>query len=195
MSLLTVNQLQAQDAATNIITLSPGDSVYSPGSVVQVVETYITTPTAVSVPANVAGYTSIPDLSASITPKKLGSRIFVQVRWLGEWSGQTQNWDSMFGVSRNGVSIGENPGSTTAGSSRGIAPSLLTYYADDGNSTLEVCHFTVLDSPNSAALLTYQVFVNASAARTLFTNRVVNGAAGSNFEYGSSSITLWEIAQ
>lgn len=195
MSRLVVGQLQAADPVTNLIGVAPGDTVYSPGSVVQVVNTTIYTPTAVSVPANATAYTSVPDLVCSITPKSASSKVLVAVRWFGEFSVVNTTWDSMFGVRRNGVSIGENPGSATAGSSRGINTPVLAYYAADGNSTPEMCVFDYLDSPASTSALTYQVFVNAVYASTMYTNRVVNSGVSGIYEYGSSTITLWEIAQ
>lgn len=195
MSRLVVGQLQAANPTTNLISVASGDTVYSPGSVVQMVNTTIYTPTAVSIPNNATAYTSVPDLVCSITPKSANSKVLVAVRWFGEFSVVNTTWDSMFGVRRNGASIGENPGSATAGSSRGINTPVLSYYAADGNSTPEMCVFDYLDSPASISALTYQVFINAVYASTMYTNRVVNAAAGGIYEYGSSSITLWEIAQ
>lgn len=194
MSRLVVGQLQAADPSTNLIGVASGDTVYSPGSVVQVVNTTIYTPTAVSVPANATAYTSVPDLVCSITPKSASSKVYIIVRWFGEFSVTNTTWDSMFGLRRNGVSIGENPGSASAGSSRGINTPVLSYYSNDANSTPEICVFDYLDSPASTSALSYQVFINAVYASTMYTNRTV-GSSSSVYEFGSSSITLWEIAQ
>ena len=192
MSNLTVNQLTASSAVTNLISVAAGDTVYSPGSVVQVVNTTIYTPTAVSIPANYQANTNIPDFFAVITPKKNTSKVYVQVRWFGEWSIQTTNWDSMFGLKRNGTPVGVNPSSQTGAS--GITQSALGYYSNDGNSTPEMMYFDFWDSPNTTSALTYQVYANAIALTTLFTNRTVSAGATS-YEYGSSTVTLWEIAQ
>jgi hypothetical protein len=86
MSNLTVGRLSASDPITNRIDVAPGDTVYSPGSVVQMVNNTIYTPTAVAIPNNAVANTNIPDFLASITPKKSTSRIYVQVRWFGELS-------------------------------------------------------------------------------------------------------------
>jgi hypothetical protein len=192
MSNLTVNQLTATDPTTNLINVAAGDTVYSPGSVVQVVNTTIYTPTAVAVPADRNVYTNVPDLVASIVPKKSTSRIYIMVRWFGEFSIVNTTWDSMFGIKRNGTAIGLNP--TDAGGSRGITSAGLNYYAADGNSTPEICMFDYLDSPSTASAITYQVYLSSTYASTMYTNRTV--VTGFTYaEAGSSSITLWEIAQ
>jgi hypothetical protein len=189
MSNLTVGQLSSNDPITNLITVASGDTVYSPGSVVQMVNTTIYTPTAVSVPANAVSNTNIPDFLVSITPKKSTSRIYVQVRWFGEINAQTTNWDTMFGLKRDGTPVGVNPNAT--GGSRGISMAALSYYLNDANSTPEMMFFDFYDSPNTTSAVTYQVYANTTTANTLFTNRTVGGGG----EFGSSSITLWEIAQ
>jgi hypothetical protein len=192
MSNLTVGQLSSNDPTTNLITVASGDTVYSPGSVVQMVNTTIYTPTSVSVPNNATSNTDIPDFLAAITPKKDTSRIYVQVRWFGELNPQTQNWNTMFGLKRNGVAVGVNPAATSGSAAYGISMAALGYYASDAASTPEMLYFDFYDSPNTTGATTYQVYVNTTgAALTLFTNRTV-AVAG---EYGSSSITLWEIAQ
>jgi hypothetical protein len=193
MSNLTVNQLTASSAVTNLISVASGDTVYSVGSVVQVVNTTLYTPTAVAIPAAAATNTNIPDFFATITPKKNTSRVYVQVRWFGEISPQTSNWDTMFGLKRNGTAVGVNP--NTAGAATGISMAALAYYANDASSTPEMCSFDFWDSPNTTSALTYQVYANSlPATATIVTNRTVT-AGGSQFEYGSSTITLWEIAQ
>jgi hypothetical protein len=193
MSNLTVGQLSSNDPITNLITVASGDTVYSPGSVVQVVNTTIYTPTATTIPNNAVAYTSVPDLVCSITPKSASSRIYIIVRWFGEFSATNVTWDSMFGIRRNGVSIGENP-NAPAGTPRGIFMASLSYYSNDADSTPETCVFDYIDSPASSSTLTYQVFLNSVFAGTMFTNRAVSAAGGVR-EFGSSSITLWEIAQ
>jgi hypothetical protein len=190
MSNLTVGRLSASDPITNRIDVAPGDTVYSPGSVVQVVRTFISTPTSVSVPANRTA-TNIPDLVCSITPKKASSQIYITARWFGEFSPQAATYDTMWSLRRNGVSVFDP---TTGGGAGGITMAALSYWLSDANSTPETVMFDFLDSPNTTSPVTYQVYVTATGASTLFTNRTV-AAGAANFEYGSSSITLWEIAQ
>ena len=193
MSNLTVNQLTASDPATNLITMASGDTMYSLGSVVQVVNTTLYTPTAVTLPAAAATNTSIPDFFAVITPKKATSRILVQVRWFGELNPQTANWDTMFGLKRNGTAVGVNP--NTAGGATGISMASLSYYLADAASTPEMMFFDFYDSTGVTSALTYQVYANCtSTTPTIYTNRTVT-ASSASYEYGSSTITLWEIAQ
>ena len=193
MSRLVVGQLQAASPTTNLISVASGDTVYSPGSVVQMVNTTIYTPTAVAIPNNATANTNIPDLLCSITPKSASSRVYVQVRWFGELSPQTANWDTMFGLKRNGTAVGVNP--STAGGATGISMAALGYYASDANSTPEMMFFDFYDSPATTSAVTYQVYANNTGSTpTIFTNRTVTASAAS-YEYGSSTITLWEIAQ
>jgi hypothetical protein len=193
MSNLTVNQLTASSGVTNLISVATGDTVYSVGSVVQVVNTTIYTPTAVTLPAATAANTNIPDFFATITPKKNTSRIYVQVRWYGEINPQSVNWDTMFGLKRNGTAVGVNP--TQGGGATGISMAAISYYANDSATTPEICNFDFWDTPNTTSALTYQVYANCVVSTpTIFTNRTIS-ASGTSTEFGSSTITLWEIAQ
>jgi len=189
MSRLVVGQLQASDPVTNLISVAAGDTVYSPGSVVQVVNTTLYTPTSVGL-NGASNFVNIPSFAATITPKSASSRIYVTARWFGESSPQNTNWDTTFGLRRNGTVIGQNP---SAGGLNGISMAALSYYADDGNSTPEMMYLDFWDTPATTAALTYQVYAASFNPSTLFTNRTV-GASGANYEYGSSTITLWEIA-
>jgi hypothetical protein len=192
MSNLTVSTISGSVASGNKVSIPSGQVLYAPGHVIQMVNTTIYTPTAVSIPANYQANTNIPDLTCSITPKATTSKVYVMVRWFGEWSIQTTNWDSMFGLKRNGTPVGVNPSSQTG--SLGISQAALGYYSNDGNSTPEMLYFDFFDSPASTSAVTYQVYANAVAATTLYTNRTV-GSGATSFEYGSSTVTLWEIAQ
>jgi hypothetical protein len=188
MSNLTVSTISGSASSGNQVSVPAGQVLYAPGHVIQVVNTFITVPTSVSVPANYQSYTNVPNLAATITPKSASSKIYIMVRWFGEFSVQTTNWDSMFGIKRNGTSIGAPVSGST---SIGITMAALSYYANDGNSTPEMCMFDYLDSPASTSATTYQVYVNATIAVTLYTNRTVGGGG----EFGTSSVTLMEIAQ
>lgn len=192
MSRLVVGQLQAADPTTNLISVASGDTVYSPGSVVQMVNTTLYTPTSVSIPVGAATNTNIPDFLCSITPKSASSRVYVQVRWFGEFSPQTSNWNTMFGLKRNGTAVGVNP--STAGGATGISMAALGYYSNDANSTPEIMFFDFYDSPATTSAVVYQVYANGTDASTIYTNRTVT-ASSAAYEYGSSTITLWEIAQ
>lgn len=191
MSRLVVNQLQASNPTTNLISVASGDTVYSPGSVVQVVNTTLYTPTSVAIPNNATASTDIPDFTCAITPKSASSKIYVSVRWFGELSPQSANWNTTWGLKRNGSVIGRNP---NASGRDGISMASIGYYADDGNSTPEMMFFDYWDAPASTSTLTYQVYAAATATPTIYTNRTVANS-GASYEFGSSTITLWEIAQ
>lgn len=200
MSTLRVNEI-THKTGTGDIVIPTGNkiigtdvgSVYAPGHVIQMVHTVITTPTSVAVPNTVSTNTNIPDLSCSITPKNASSRVYVQVRWFGEINAQTQNWNTMFGLKRNNTAVGVNPGAISPGTAaHGISMAALSYYLSDAASTPEMLFFDFYDTPNTTSATVYQVYANTvGATATIFTNRTV-GTAG---EYGSSTITLWEIAQ
>lgn len=198
MSILTVGTLQSGTGSVSIPTgnklvgVDVG-SVYAPGMVIQFLTKPLYTATSVAIPASYTTFTSIPDFNISITPKSATSKIYVMVRWFGEFSPQTNNWDSMFGLKRNGVAVGNGTGST--GAAQGIAMSAITYYASDANSTPEVMYYDYYDSPNTTTSVTYEVFVCSTAASTLYTNRTVAGGGASGLESGVSTITVWEIAQ
>lgn len=190
----TVATLPARNG-TVILDNGAGKIQYSDlpsGTVLQVVNTTLYTPTSVAIPVGPAINTDIPQFFCSITPRSASSKILVQVRWFGEMNPQSTNWDTMFGLKRNGTAVGVNP--NTAGAASGISMAGITYYSNDAASTPEVMYFDYYDSPNSTSQLTYQVYANNDPTGvTIFTNRTVV-AAGSQYEYGSSTMTLWEIA-
>jgi len=191
MSNLTVSTIAAPSTSGNHISIPAPNVLYAPGHVLQVINTTLYTPTAVAIPNNATANTNIPDFFATITPKKTTSRILVQVRWFGELNPQTSNWNTMFGLKRNGTAVGVNP--STAGGATGISMAALGYYASDANSTPEMMFFDFYDTPNTISALTYQVYANSTETPTIYTNRTV-ASGGVNFEFGSSTITLWEIA-
>lgn len=199
MSKLKVNTLENRTGAGNITIPTNNKligtdvgSVYAPGMVIQFLTKPLYTATAVAIPASYTTFTDIPDFNISITPKSATSKIYVMVRWFGELSTQTANWDTMFGLKRNGVAIGNGTGSV--GAAQGITMAGLTYYANDGSSTPEVMYFDYYDTPNSTSALTYQVFACTTTAHTLYTNRTVSGGGASGLESGVSTITVLEIA-
>ena len=193
MSNLTVASLTGPASQGNRIDMTSGSYIYQPGSVIQMAHTVLYTPTAVTLPNNAVGNTNIPDFLVVITPKQASSRIYVQVRWFGELNTQASNWDTMFGLKRNGTVVGVNP--NTAGGATGISMAALSYYANDSNSTPEMMNFDFYDTPNTTSAITYQVYANNTGGTpTIYTNRTV-AASSASYEYGASTITAWEIAQ
>jgi len=193
MSTLRVSTLTAR-TGTGTVTVPANNVLYAPGHVIQVINTTIVTPTAVSVPGSYTTYTDIPSLNATITPKTTTSKILIMVKWFGEYSAQAGIYNSVYNIKRNGTVISVPAGSPNTTNPCGITAASISYEAVDTSSTAEVAAFDFYDSPNSIATLTYQVCITTDTAYTLYTNRVVTAAAG-GYEYGTSMITLMEIAQ
>ena len=197
MSNLRVNSLTNING-TGTITLPAGNvlrgtdagSIYSPGSIVQVVPYYFTTQSSVAIPSSYTTFTDIPSFAATITPKYNTSTILITVNWFGEFNPQTANWDTMWGIKRNGVAIGYPP---STGAAQGISMASISYYANDASSTPEMMTFQYVDSPATVSPLTYQVYACSTATPTIYTNRTVSGGGASGLEYGGSMITLMEI--
>jgi hypothetical protein len=160
-------------------------------SILQVVDTYFATATSQSMPGGTT-YNDITGISVSITPRLATSRIMIFARWFGEHGATGQSWNHMFSVKRNGTPIGQpaQPGSLRIG----IAPSALTYYADDADSTPDSMNLFFVDSPATTSALTYQLCMMNDTTYTLFTNRCVNPATAGGYERGTSSIVAMEIA-
>jgi hypothetical protein len=192
MSELTVGQLKGLTVNNNVITVPSGHTLYAPGSIVQVVNVDNLTRTSQGFTANVI--LDIANLEATITPRRANSKIIIQARWYGEFNPQGASWDTIFGVSRNGVQVGRqtDPGATVIS---GISPSTVSYTADDASSTPEVMHLFTHDFPGSTAPVTYKITLVGNPGGTIFTNRTVGWANQVNgHELGTSSIMLMEVA-
>jgi hypothetical protein len=175
-----------------IYAKTTGGTVYVPGHIIQVVNTYYKTPTSFSVPTSSSTYTDVPGIVATITPKSTSSKIYMTVRWFGEFTPQTMAYEVMFNIKRNTSLIGQPDAHGTV--PIGIHSAAISYWANDGDSTPETCFFDYYDSPASTSSLTYQVCVTASTGGTMFINRCVNASSSGGYERGTSSITLFEIA-
>jgi hypothetical protein len=181
--------IQQNGVLVNKIT-SNGLTNRGTGSVLQVVNTYYTTPTSQSITSNIIN--NITGLEASITPASTSSKILIFVRWFGEHSTDGANWENVFGISRDGTAIGLP--TATGAHTQGISMGALSYYAGDNNSTPETAFYNFLDSPNTTSAVTYRAYVKGATAETLYTNRVVGGTDSTSFERGTSSIILMEFA-
>jgi hypothetical protein len=177
----------------NLTDVSGSGPTYAKGHVIQVVNVEYVTRTS----QGVTGSTilNISGLEATITPKSDTSKIIIQARWFGEFSVNDIQYNSVFGVSRNGTQIGRqpNPGATVIS---GITSAAITYDQPDSNSTPESMSLFVSDSPNSTSALTYRITFVSGTAGTIFTNRTVGWANQAvSFELGTSGLMLMEIAQ
>jgi len=170
-------------------TVAFAGGIYAPGSVIQVQNTELETSGSQS--STSGSHAAVSGLSVNITPKSSSSKIWIQVRWCGEY-GANGAWNSMWSITRNGTLIGRT--STDAGSGAyGLAPPTTSYGGgNDNSSTMEAVSYGYYDSPATTSQITYQATFMQTSTLTLYTNRTVSGSAD---EYGTSSITAWEIAQ
>lgn len=193
MSKLVVSTLESP-AASGIITVAPGDIVYSPGSVIQVIQNHTYSQSITSFPASYTTYTNIPELTASITPKSASSKILIEVRWVGEFNAVGVTWDSVWNLKRGTTLIGRDVWTPTD-RHVGLAVSSTSYTSADASSTPEMAYFNYLDSPNTTSTITYNACITSgNQSGTVYTNRTVAYTSGGH-EAGTSSVTLWEIAQ
>jgi hypothetical protein len=177
----------------NITDVGGSGSSYAKGHVVQVINVDNLSRTSQGFSSNTI--LNISGMEATITPKSANSKIIIQARWFGEFSGGDLVYNSVFGVSRNGTQIGRqpDPGATVI---NGITSAAISYDQPDGNSTPETANLFIADLPNTTSAVTYRMTLLSSGGATLFTNRTVGwaGQAG-GFELGTSSMMLMEIAQ
>ena len=167
---------------------------YAPGSIVQANNTYLVNPTSFSITQGYNNYTDVPGLSVNITPRSANSKIYITARVFGEYNPQSGNWNTVFAVKRNGTTINLPPQPGTL--PLGHHMSTLTYLAADQDSTPEVVFFDCFDSPANTATQTYNVSMcTVDAGQSYFLNRCVNAATAGGYERGTSSITVFEIAQ
>ena len=156
----------------------------------QSVQTYFTTPTSQAfsafIPDDVSG------LSASIVPKSVNSKIFITVRWMGEFSNDNYVYNSMWGLRRNSAVVGAPV--NTGGRISGMQTATQSYVAADNSSTAETMNFTYMDLPNTTSVCTYTVTFLSYVTITLYTNRQVNASDTVGYERGTSCITLLEVA-
>lgn len=176
--ILSVNNIQYANARTA--------NSYTPQSV----QTYLDTPRIQAFTAQRRD--NITDFLATITPSTVNSKIFINVRWMGEFSNDNYVYNSMWGLTRNGGIIGPavNPGVRLWG----MQTATLSYITADNDSTPETMNFTYLDSPNTTQPCTYQVTFLSYVNITLYTSRVVNDANSDGYERGTSCISLIEVA-
>ena len=187
-SVLLVDTIKNSLDSADTVAFAGG--IYAPGSVIQVQNTELVTSGSQS--STSGSHAAISGLSVNITPKSSNSKIWIQVRWCGEY-GSNGAWNSMWGITRNGTLIGRTSTDGGVAGVYGLAPPTTSYGgANDNSSTMEAISYGYYDSPATTSQITYQATFMQNSTLTLYTNRTVSGAGD---EYGTSSITVWEIAQ
>ena len=158
------------------------------GKVLQVIQNHFDTTSSQAITVGVIS--NITDLSLSITPTYTSSRIMVEVRWFGEFGSNSSN--NMFGLKRDTSEIGS---SASVGSRNyGIHTNSISFNGDYVSSP-EIVYYQYIDTPNTVSTITYHATIRARDTQTMVTNRSINDTNAGDYERGTSSITLWEIAQ
>lgn len=184
MSELSVGQLKGLPINNNVVTVPSGNTLYAPGHVVQVVQSYKVDQFT---SASAGTWFDVPGMSVSITPKNIDSKILIIVT--GYLSGQ-QNIVTAKArlITGSGAIIGA--GTPASSQSTGIFSS-----SDSGASdTLVAFHQTFIHSPETASAITYKIQISADNASTIYFNRTVANNNNAATVQPVSSITLMEIA-
>ena len=162
-----------------------GAVTFSAGKVLQVVsvskvDAFSTTTTN--------SWVDITGMAASITPTSASSKILVMVQLT--IGGGGNNYGRGYGVKRGATHL--NLGTYGTGNPGSFSAS--TNHAGGGDGGVNTAPFTYLDSPATTSSITYQVELFADS-RSVTGTKINRTQDGTNVgSYGSSTITLMEIA-
>ena len=195
-SKIKVDQIQTLDGSGTIALknqLSGMTSASMPtGSVLQVKQLLLTTPSSQSLSANTN--TVVSGFFLAMTPTSTSSKILVTMHWAGEVSGSPHNL--IFGLQTlvpfSGTFYPAMP--TNIASRRGGLAQTLLSHTSDISSTMESASFSILYSPNSTESITHNVFANNQVAATLYNQRTVTDGDTTGYERIPSTLQLMEIA-
>lgn len=187
MSTLRVNEIGARTG--DVVTMESGSSIYSPGSVVQVVST--TFPGTWSAGGSGTTFYQVTDLNTNITPRFASSKILISAT-LNMGSGY---WEIQGRFMRNGTAIG-------LGTQRGVR-SVCTFLDNRYEASSSVRNgwgavtAQYLDSPATTSTLTYGVALNPYSSFTVGVNYnpYSDGNDPDYFGCPISTLTVMEIAQ
>ena len=180
-SKIKVDQIQTGDGTGTIALqnqLSGMTSASMPtGSVLQVLNVVMTTPTA----AAVDGWYDITPLVLTITPSSTSSKILVQANVLGGVS--NSGWLTAIRIKRGSTVVGATTGLTN--NTSGISWMTQNNYGGKTMST------SFLDSPSTTSATTYQVqYYGGNTGVTTYIGR-----EGDSANWGAApTLTLMEIA-
>lgn len=161
------------------------------GTVLQTVT--VTTDSTASITSD-SGGNQITQLNTLITPKSTSSKLLITVSICGEFSSYSQNYNTMFSISR--TISGSHTELTASGSNNrihGIMPPAINHHGDAG-STLESVYFQYVDSPSTTSQITYAPRVKSQTSNTFYLNRTVTDTDSAPYERGMSSVVIQEIA-
>jgi len=185
MSTLLVNNLQSNQA-NGVITVSSGNVVYSPGSIIQVQST-AKTDTFSAAPNGT--WTDVTGMAVTITPRTTNSRVLIIVSAVFGASGTTpkarllRNIPTANTVIANGAAAGSRQ-SAMFGSFNTV----------DGNQDVPATA-NFLDSPGSTSPITYKIQINNDNTNSVFLNRSPSDQDNNTGGRYISTITAFEVAQ
>jgi hypothetical protein len=158
------------------------------GGFIQTQYTQLVTTTSVAITANVMKEVDV--FTVTITPNKLNSIIKLEAQLMGEFSNTSAIWNSVGTFTRDGSNVVTQEGSRECG----VSAFMINYDQNDDNSTMESCHMTFFDTPNTLSEITYKVAINTSFGNTWYINRTVEDNNADNRERAISFISATEIA-
>ena len=157
------------------------------GSVLQVVQTALTSAVVVSTPSS---FTDISGLSVAITPKFSSSKVLIDVSLVGEVENDT--FHAIFRLLRGSTTIGVGD----ASGSRPQGSFMIDSYSGGGSLAGISSHFHFLDSPSTTSATTYKIQVQAHSGSgdvAFGRNHTDNSSSGGTGRF-PSIITATEIA-
>ena len=159
-----------------------------PGGIIQTQYTQLVTTSSVATTANVIK--EIDALAVTITPNKLNSIIKLEAQLMGEFDNTAGIWNSLGTFTRDGSNVVTQVGSRECG----ISAFMINYDQNNAATTMESCHLTFFDTPNTLSEVTYKAAINSAYSLTWYINRGVDDTDANNRERATSFISATEIA-
>lgn len=176
--------LLSSDLINNIYSLSGNDIKYGLGRVLQI-QNYVCYTLSSQTIATTD--TPVSDIAVTITAKRRNSSFKVMARWFGE---DNEPWNTVFNITMNGVRV-----NTPNTRGYGLAMPMQSYFDINDSSTPETAsfHTIVKTTVEAGTRLTFVLVADSNISGTMWTNRTFTTGATSNYETGSSEITVMEI--
>lgn len=130
----------------------------------------------------------------TITPTSSSQNVVLDLHILGEWNNHPMSGSiSLERVVGGSSTFLDERGASGIGNRMPVnAVFGLTYYDDENSSTIETLSATFVDSPNTTAEVTYNVYLKTqtnAAAIKFYLNRCVNDTDANYHERGISTFT------
>lgn len=153
------------------------------GTVLQVVQTILTSATSVNTSG---GFAQITGLATSITPSSASSRILVMMTISG---GALNGFRSGVKLVRDStdIFIGDAAGSR-------LRTTVFQKNTDSSNQASYNPSFIGMDSPATTSAVTYRVFASVENVGTFFVNQTAGDSDSTSHYRAASSLVLMEIA-